>query len=67
MRATLFVLLAATIYPVAEKHPVAQKYGETVFKDDYQWLENANDPAVQAWVKEENRLTRSRREPHIEV
>jgi prolyl oligopeptidase len=59
MRATLFVLLAATIYPVAEKHPVAQKYGETVFKDDYQWLENAGDPAVQAWVKEENRLTRS--------
>lgn len=59
MRATLFVLLAATIYPVADKHPVAQKYGETVFKDDYQWLENAGDPAVQAWVKEENRLARS--------
>jgi prolyl oligopeptidase len=59
MRATLFVLLAATIYPVAEKHPVAQKYGQTVFHDDYQWLENAGDPAVQAWVKEENRVTRS--------
>jgi prolyl oligopeptidase len=52
-------LFAAIAYPVAEKHPVVQKYGDVKFTDNYQWLENANDPAVQAWVKEENRLTRS--------
>ena len=59
MRATVFVLLAAISYPLADKQPVVQKYGETSFTDDYQWLENADDPAVQAWVKKENELTRS--------
>jgi prolyl oligopeptidase len=60
MRATLFIALFAVIaYPVAEKHPVVQHYGPTSFTDNYQWLENAADPKVQAWVKAENSLTRS--------
>src|SRR5712691_11614 len=46
-------------YPVTAKHPVAQNYGDRTFEDDYQWLEDANDPAVKAWVSEQNRLTRS--------
>ncbi|HEV8660801.1 MAG TPA: prolyl oligopeptidase family serine peptidase, partial [Thermoanaerobaculia bacterium] len=29
------------------------------FKDNYQWLEDAADPAVQKWIEEQNRLTRS--------
>src|SRR5438132_10211336 len=60
MRTTLAVVLfLATQYPVAMKHPVAQSYGDTTYNDDYQWLENAADPAVEAWVAEENHLTRS--------
>ncbi len=68
-RATIIGLLACgTIavfaatkpdYPVTAKHPVAQTYGDQTFQDDYQWLENAGDPAVQAWVAEQNRLTHS--------
>ena len=59
MRATAFLILAAIAYPPAAKHPVVQQYGETAFRDDYQWLENADDPAVKAWVGQENALTRS--------
>src|SRR5260370_15928355 len=54
-----FAAFAATKpdYPVTAKHPAAQTYGDQTFQDDYQWLENASDPAVQAWVAEQNRLT----------
>jgi prolyl oligopeptidase len=46
-------------YPPTAKHPVSERFGDTTFKDDYQWLEDAADPAVQKWVEEQNRLTRS--------
>ena len=46
-------------YPPAAKHPVTRHYGNMTFHDDYEWLENANDPAVKAWVEKENALTRS--------
>ncbi len=62
MRAAIvlpLLLAASTPYPATPKHPVAETYGEMTFNDDYQWLENATDPAVVAWVAEENRLTRS--------
>ena len=59
MRITAFLILAAIAYPPADKRLVVQQYGETTFRDDYQWLENADDPAVKAWVREENALTRS--------
>src|SRR5260370_17559468 len=54
-----FAAFAATKpeYPVTAKHPAGQTYGDQTFQDDYQWLENASDPAVQAWVAEQNRLT----------
>ena len=56
-----FAVLAATKpdYPATARHPVAQAYADQTFPDDYQWLENAGDPAVQAWVAEQNRLTHS--------
>jgi prolyl oligopeptidase len=60
MRATIALLAAAALaYPTAPKHPVEQRYGEMTFVDNYQWLENFEDPAVKAWVAEENKLTRS--------
>ena len=55
------LLLAASNleYPATPKHPVDEVYAGTSFKDDYQWLEDASDPAVKDWVAQENRLTRS--------
>ncbi|HSP33376.1 MAG TPA: prolyl oligopeptidase family serine peptidase [Thermoanaerobaculia bacterium] len=53
------LLLAAISYPVAEKRPVVEKYGDVTFTDNYQWLENANDAGVKTWVAAENKLTRS--------
>ena len=67
-KATIIVLLACGTfvfaatkpdYPLAAKHPVAQKYGAQTFQDDYQWLEDATAPDVKAWVAEQNRLTHS--------
>src|SRR5262245_26373575 len=60
MRQALVVLLLAALqYPTTPKQPVAQQYGDLTFTDHYQWLENADDPPVKAWVAEENKLTRS--------
>jgi len=62
MRATIVLLAAAATaltYPTTPKHPVEQRYGDMAYTDNYQWLENADDPAVKAWVAEENKLTRS--------
>src|SRR6266853_5336084 len=67
-KATIIALLACGTlvfaaskpdYPPTAKHPVAQPYGDQTFDDDYQWLEIASDPAVRAWVAEQNRLTHS--------
>ena len=49
---------AAEKPPVAEKKPVVDEYHGVKVTDDYQWLENPNDPAVKAWVAAENRATR---------
>src|SRR5450432_2156193 len=35
--------------PAAEKKPVTDTYFGTAVQDDYRWLEDWNDPAVQAW------------------
>src|SRR5437870_1503644 len=64
MRATAVFLFLAAVqaapqYPLTAKHPVAQTYGDVTLTDDYQWLEDPADPAVKAWVAEENQLTRS--------
>lgn len=45
--------------PVAEEKPVMNEYQGAKVEDDYQWLENDDDPAVKAWSDEENKLTRA--------
>src|SRR5688572_15774307 len=64
MRAILIAVLLAAIqsgpdYPSTPKRPSPQTYGDTVFIDNYEWLESADDSAVKGWVAEENKLTRS--------
>ena len=45
-------------YPAAAKVPVTNTYFGTAVVDDYQWLENFNDPKVKAWSAAENRVAR---------
>ncbi len=45
--------------PVAEKKPVLNEYHGTKVEDDYQWLENDDDPAVKTWSDAENVRTRA--------
>jgi prolyl oligopeptidase len=44
--------------PMTPKHPVTNTYFGTSVVDNYQWLENFDDPAVQAWSATENRASR---------
>ncbi len=64
MRKSMLVLLlclAATAEGAVAtpKKPAVQTYGSATFTDNYQWLENAGDPEVQAWVAEQNKATRT--------
>jgi len=45
-----FAALAASAqtYPSTQKKPAATTYHGVEVRDDYQWLENAADPAVHA-------------------
>jgi prolyl oligopeptidase len=43
----------------ARKKPVTTEYHGTKVTDNYQWLENASDPAVRKWTDEQNRSTRA--------
>lgn len=45
--------------PSADKKPVFDEYHGTKVQDDYQWLEEDNNPAVKAWSDAENRRTRA--------
>jgi prolyl oligopeptidase len=45
--------------PAAEKKPVFNEYHGIKVEDDYQWLENDDDPAVKAWSDTENKRTRA--------
>jgi prolyl oligopeptidase len=45
--------------PSAEKRPVNNEYQGVKVEDDYQWLEDDNDPAVKAWSDAENKRTRA--------
>ncbi len=45
--------------PATPKKPVIDVYHGIKVEDDYQWLENWNDPAVRAWSNEENRRARA--------
>ena len=51
-------VLSAEI-PVTPKHPVTNTYWGTSIVDNYQWLENFDDPAVQAWNAAENKISRA--------
>src|SRR5512140_2779433 len=49
-----------TPYPVTERRPVTDAYGEVQVVDDYRWLEDPKDPKVLAWTAAQSQLTRSR-------
>ncbi len=45
--------------PVTPRQPVTAGYHGVQVTEDYQWLENAADPAVRAWSEAQNKLTRA--------
>src|SRR5262249_61760655 len=45
--------------PATDKKPVADDYHGTRVTDDYRWLEDATDPAVRRWMRDQNRHTRA--------
>lgn len=50
---------AKNTYPDTPKIPVTDTYHDTTVTDEYRWLENAQDPAVQAWTATQNHHTRT--------
>lgn len=44
-------------YPKCEKRETKEEYFGIAIKDDYRWLEHANDPEVLDWVAKENAFT----------
>lgn len=66
IRAISFILLIASAghcpafdCPPAAKQPVTNTYFNTQVVDNYQWLEDFNDPAVKSWTAAENKITRA--------
>ncbi len=49
---------AAKVPPTAKK-PVTDTYHGVSVVDDYRWLEKVDDPAVQDWIAQQNRVTRA--------
>ncbi|MFH0883478.1 MAG: prolyl oligopeptidase family serine peptidase [bacterium] len=47
------------LYPPTEVRPIVDNYHGVEIVDDYQWHENSDDPAVQAWVESEQAFTHS--------
>ena len=45
--------------PVTAKKPVTTEYQGVKVTDDYRWLENINEPAVQKWIDEQNQYSRT--------
>jgi prolyl oligopeptidase len=45
--------------PAAAQRPVVDTYHGVAVSDPYRWLEDAADPAVQAWSDEQNAFTRA--------
>ena len=45
--------------PPTRKAPVTDDYAGVQVRDDYRWLENGNDPAVQAWSEAQNAHARA--------
>ncbi|MFQ5980398.1 MAG: hypothetical protein ACE5OZ_19860, partial [Candidatus Heimdallarchaeota archaeon] len=46
-------------YPPTKRILVREAMHGTVIEDDYQWLENTADPAVQEWIRAQNIFARS--------
>lgn len=53
------VAFTAAALQVAPKRPVTDRYGKVKVQDDYRWLENGNDPTVQAWSDSQSAAARS--------
>src|ERR1700743_1761934 len=53
------VNLQSAEIPMTPKHPVTNTYFGTTVVDDYQWLENFDDPAVKAWNAAEKKIRRA--------
>jgi prolyl oligopeptidase len=51
--------LAQPLSPLTPKIPVTNTYFNTRLVDNYQRLENFEDPAVKKWNQEENHLSRA--------
>src|ERR1700761_2588403 len=51
--------IAQSLAPLAPKVAVTNSYFGNQIVDNYQWLENFGDPAVQKWTAEENHLSRA--------
>ena len=45
--------------PVTAKKPVINSYFDTKVVDNYQWLENSDDPTVKKWVESQSEYARS--------
>jgi prolyl oligopeptidase len=43
--------------PATAKHPVTETLGGETIPDDYRWLEQQHDPAVRAWIDQQNAYT----------
>ncbi len=52
-------LAGQTAPPQTPKKPVTDTYDKVKVTDDYQWLENFEDPAVKEWAGAENAAARS--------
>jgi len=51
--------MAKDAVPDTPKKAVTDEYQGVKVQDDYQWLENDNDPAVKAWSDAQNQRTRT--------
>jgi prolyl oligopeptidase len=49
---------AIAAYPPAPQKAVSNTYHGVVVTDQYQWLENFDDPEVKSWLAQENKLSR---------
>src|SRR5690349_20912374 len=55
----LMTALAGGPGTAAPKKPASNEYHGVTVQDDYQWLENDNDPEVKAWSDAQNQKTRA--------